>query len=157
MSNIKIFDYDGVPISFEFTDGNKMINATQMAKPFKKNKQPSNFLRTQNTKEFILALEADFRSSDMRNGTKREVLRVVQGGDSELQGTWMHELLVIKFAGWLNPSFEIWMQKKIRELLTTGRVEMDLKAPMVNEPAFPTPSDGIIKGLRIIVEQLEEQ
>lgn len=34
MSNITKFDYEGQSISFEFSDGNKMINATQMAKPF---------------------------------------------------------------------------------------------------------------------------
>jgi hypothetical protein len=34
MSELKNFDYDGQSISFEFSDGNKMINATQMAKPF---------------------------------------------------------------------------------------------------------------------------
>ncbi|MBK6950270.1 MAG: hypothetical protein IPH16_21265, partial [Haliscomenobacter sp.] len=36
MSDIKQFDYEGTPISFEFSDGNKMINATEMARPFRK-------------------------------------------------------------------------------------------------------------------------
>lgn len=34
MADIKAFDYEGHKISFEFEDGNKMINATEMIKPF---------------------------------------------------------------------------------------------------------------------------
>lgn len=43
MSSLKKFEYDGIPISFEFSDGNKMINAMEMAKPF--GKPVANFLR----------------------------------------------------------------------------------------------------------------
>lgn len=44
MSDITIFDYEGQSISVEFADGNKMVNATQMAKPFK-GKLVADFLR----------------------------------------------------------------------------------------------------------------
>ena len=36
MADIIKIDYEGHKISFEFADGNKMINATEMAKPFGK-------------------------------------------------------------------------------------------------------------------------
>ena len=36
MSGVTKFDYGGQTISFEFADGNKMINATEMARPFRK-------------------------------------------------------------------------------------------------------------------------
>ncbi len=116
MSDIRHFDYEGTPISFEFADGNKMINASEMAKPF--GKQVNNFLRMEATKEYILLLES--RYADSRNGIKREVLRVVQGGTPELQGAWMDEKLALKFAAWLSPRFELWVYDRIQELLPTG-------------------------------------
>ena len=82
MSEIIKFDYEGQHISFEFADGNRMINATEMARPF--GKRVNNFLRMEGTKEYILVLES--RYADSRNEEKREVLRVVQGGTPELQG-----------------------------------------------------------------------
>jgi hypothetical protein len=88
MSKLQTFSYDRKQISFEFADGNKMINATQMAKVF--GKRINNFLRLPFTKEYILLLEKRYvdviynRKSDMfrdantRNGNKIEILRVVQ-------------------------------------------------------------------------------
>lgn len=143
MSDITRFDYDGQSISFEFADGNKMINATQMSKPFK-GKMVADFLRLKNTKDFILALES--RYGNPHNGNEREVLRVVQGGTPELQGTWMDELLALKFAAWLSPYFEIWVFERIQELLLTGKTEIKQFNP-----------SGIVKGLRMVVEQLEQQ
>lgn len=119
MSDIRKFDYNNQTITFEFVDGQSMVNATQMAKPF--GKLPAGFLRTKATKAFILALEEDYQ----KRGTPREVLRVVQdGSEVHLQGTWMDEHLALKFAGWLAPEFEVWVYRKIRELLTTGKTEL---------------------------------
>lgn len=142
MSNIKKFDWEGSSITFEFSDGNKMIHANQMAKPF--GKRIDNFLRLKETKTYIALLEAEYSvPSDVR---EREVIRVVRGGQPELQGTWMDERLALKFAAWLSPAFEIWVYSRIQELLTSGIVEL---------PRQQTGS--IIKGLRAIVEQLEQQ
>lgn len=136
------FTYNNQFITFDFGDDSKMINATEMAKPFKK--MVGHFLALKGTKDYILLLEARYRNPD--NGKKREVLRVVQGGTPELQGTWMDEKLAIKFASWLSPEFELWVYDRIEELLKTGKTEI---------PNY-TPSN-IIKGLRLIVEQLEQQ
>lgn len=143
MSEIINFDYEGQSISFEFADGNRMINATQMSRPFK-GKMVADFLRLKQTKDFILALES--RYGDSHNGGNKEVLRVVQGGTPELQGTWMDELLALKFAAWLSPYFEIWVYERIKELILTGKAEVRNFHP-----------GGIVKGLRMIVEQLEQQ
>ena len=119
-----------------------MINATQMAKPFAK--PVGNFLRLQSTKNYITLLE--FRYSDLNNEKNKEVLRVVQAGDAKLQGTWMDEKLALKFAAWLSAEFELWVYDKIHELLTTGKTEL---------PRAHT--GGIIKSLRLIIDQLENQ
>lgn len=55
MADIIKLDYEGQKISFEFGDGSRMINATEMARPF--GKKVSGFLRLQSTEEFILLLE----------------------------------------------------------------------------------------------------
>lgn len=52
-----------------------MINATEMAKPFKK--LVADFLRLKGTKSYIYALETRYGNS---HNVKREVLRVIQGG-----------------------------------------------------------------------------
>lgn len=64
MSEIVQFDYKGDSISFEFADGNRMINATEMAKPF--GKPVGNFLRLGETKRYIELLE--LRYSDVNIG-----------------------------------------------------------------------------------------
>lgn len=101
MSDITLFEYDGQSISFEFADGNKMVNATQMEQPF--GKPVGNFLRLKETKQYIQLLEE--RYSDLNIAQNREVLRVIKGGDAAegLQGTWMDEKLALKFASWLSP------------------------------------------------------
>lgn len=116
--NIKIFEFGGKRITFDFGDGMQMINATEMVKVF--DKRLDNFMRLKQTKEFIKALESV--PSDVR---ERKIIRVVRGGTPDLQGTWIDELLALKLASWLSPQFEIWVYSKIRELLTTGKTELE--------------------------------
>ena len=144
MSEITKFDYEGQTVSFEFADGNKMVNATEMARPF--GKRVSNFLRLDETKRYIEILEARYSDVSIGSGGKKETLRVVKGGEPQLQGTWMDEKLALKFAAWLSPEFELWVYDRIQELLLTGKTEVRGFSP-----------SGIIKGLRMVVEQLEEQ
>jgi hypothetical protein len=141
MANIKRFDFQGHSITFEFSDGCKMIHANQMVKPF--GKRLDNFFRLKETKDYILLLEARYE-----NIPGREVLRTVKGGNKDLQGTWVDEKLALKLAMWLSPSFELWVHDRIYELLTTGKTELPNHTPSAT---------GIIKGLRLIVQQLEEQ
>jgi len=138
MSKIKKFEYQNTSISFEFSDGNKMINATEMAKPFKK--RVDNFMRLQGTKEYILKLET--RYSHVR---EREIVRIVQGGTPELQGTWMDEKLALKFAAWLSTDFELWVYDRIEELLKIGKTELKNHSPGME----------MIRAIRMIADRLE--
>ena len=144
MRNIKKFEYEGHKISFEFEDGNKMINATQMAKPF--GKLVADFLRLKTTKEYVEILEEEKRYGKSHIAQNAEVLRVIKGGDAKdgLQGTWMNEQLALKFASWLAPRFEVWVYKKIHELFTTGKTELEKR-----------PAQNIIHSIRLIADQLE--
>lgn len=121
---IQVFEYEGKQITFDFGDGQKMVNATEMVKVFD-GKRLNNFLRAKQTKEFIEALES--RYAKKRNGNVFKAYRVIQGGIPELQGTWMDEKLALKLAAWLNPAFELWVYDRIYELLTTGVTELKSK------------------------------
>lgn len=135
------FQYKGQPVTFEYVEGHRMINATEMAKPF--GKLPGNFLRLKGTEDFMQALE--HRYSDVNNGPV-EALRVVQGGPADFQGTWMSEHLALKFAGWLEPMFEVWVYERILELVTTGKTEV-----------VGTTSNGVAYSLRMIADRIEQQ
>lgn len=139
MSQLTQFNYEGNEISFEFSDGNKMINATEMARQFK-GKFVADFLRLKTTKAYIELLGRRYGNSHIG----REVLRVVKGGSGH-QGTWMDEKLALKFAAWLSPEFELWVFDRIYELLLTGKTEI---------PAH-RPTEGVIKSIRLIADQLE--
>jgi phage antirepressor YoqD-like protein len=114
MNSIKIFNYNGSDITFE-NNGEVMVNATEMAKPF--GKLPTDFLKTQRTQEFINEL------SVMKNIITVDLVQVRQGGS--VQGTWMHEDVAIEFARWLNPRFAIWCNDRIKELLKHGATALN--------------------------------
>lgn len=95
MEQIQIFQYNENPVSFQMGPENRMVNATQMAKPFGKRVQ--HFLSTEQTKEFMNVL------SQSRNLGFDKLVIISKGGRSA--GTWLHEDLAIVFAQWLSPDF----------------------------------------------------
>lgn len=108
MSN-KVFNYDNNPITFQLGEAT-MVNATEMAKPF--GKRPVDWLRYQQSQEFINEL------SKVRNITLERLVQVTKGGVHS--GTWLHEDVALEFARWLSPSFAIWCNDRIKELMRYG-------------------------------------
>lgn len=104
------FNYDGQDVEFNLTEKNLMVNATEMAKPF--SKQVNDFLSNSQTKNFI--------EHCLKNGNSR-FLNVKTEEDLVLSkqrsGTWMHRILALKFAAWLNPDFELWVYATIDDIL----------------------------------------
>ncbi|WP_065218052.1 MULTISPECIES: phage antirepressor KilAC domain-containing protein [Butyricimonas] len=121
----KIYNYNGTDITFLSGNGDVMVNATEMAKTF--GKQPSDWTKTKSSQEFIDSLSA------VRNILRTDLMRVIQGGS--MQGTWMHEDVAMEFARWLSPTFAIWCNDRIKELLKYGMTatQPTLEA-MVNNP-----------------------
>lgn len=105
-------DFEGFKIDFEpfLKERNVMVNATQMAKVF--GKEVTHFLENASTEKFIQAC-LKTRNSEFLGIEKREDL--VFG--KQKSGTWMHRVLALKFAAWLNPEFELWVFFTIEELL----------------------------------------
>ncbi|MFK7903803.1 MAG: KilA-N domain-containing protein [Chitinophagales bacterium] len=115
MSNLHIFTYNNHQITFDFGTKQKMVNATEMAKPF--GKSPADFLKLKQTKRFIDALK--YRYDNLHT---EKILNVINGG--RYYGTWMCEKLALKFAAWLSPKFEIWVFEKNQELLKHGYTQI---------------------------------
>lgn len=111
--SIQLFQYNGSPIQFEEVNGQIMANATLMAAAF--NKKPDDIFKTKSWKEFENELINDLE-------LRFEDIRTVKNGDSG--GSWIHQELVIEFARRLKPAFAIWCNRKIAELLKTGKVEI---------------------------------
>lgn len=138
--NIQIFQYNGNDIEFELTSHSVMVNATEMAKVF--GKQTQSFLRNQQTVDYINAcckdenyyrimrLEIQEDDYDKNSGNensrfqsrKKDFVKVIKGG---AQGTWMHRVLALKFAAWLNADFELWVYMTIENLLFGAYREVD--------------------------------
>lgn len=107
-----IFNYRGNDIAFE--GEGRLVNATDMAKPF--GKRSNDFLRLAATNEYIQAIITRYGIS------RNEVVRVIQGGS--FQGTWFHPRLALRFAQWLSADFALWVDEKMEELLTTGKTSL---------------------------------
>ena len=60
--------------------------------------------REPDTKNLIDEIE---RSSDVRNGTNSIAYKVIQGGHSEQQGTFVCRELVYSYAMWISPRFQL--------------------------------------------------
>jgi hypothetical protein len=102
---IVVADYHGLSVSFT-DDG--WFNATAAADRF--GKRVDNWLRLDETSEYMQALAEDSNTSKVRDlvRTKRG-----QGG-----GTWLHPDLAVQFARWLDVRFAIWCDRQIRGLIT---------------------------------------
>lgn len=112
MNDSKTFIYEGSPVTFQIGEAT-MVNATEMAKPF--GKQPTDWLKTNQAKEFIKAF------TELKIFSSADLVRVIKGGnDKNAQGTWMHEDVALEFARWLSPQFAIWCNDRIKELMKYG-------------------------------------
>ena len=107
----KTFTFNETPITFEFSsDDNLMVNATEMAKVF--NKDVFQFTRIESTKSFIqTCLKPQFCGL---LGIKTEDDLIIS---RQKAGTYMHRVLALKFASWLDPEFELWVYSTIDQIL----------------------------------------
>lgn len=110
----RVYEYNGSFVTFDKTNDATMVNATQMAKPFKK--LVADWTRQKSTEEFLSAL------STVRGIPISALIQTIKGGNSA-QGTWMHEDVALEFARWLSPQFAIWCNDRIKELFKEGVVK----------------------------------
>jgi len=106
------FIYQDSVIHFAMNPGEKnvMVNATEMAKAF--GKRIDHFLRSKDTIAFLNAIK--FPPNGGNLGVNPDQEMVVTKGRG---GTYMHRVLALKFAAWLDPAFEVWVFTKIEDLV----------------------------------------
>jgi hypothetical protein len=105
------FVYNDQEIEFRPNgEDNVMVNATQMAKVF--GKRIDNFLKSDHAKEFISVMELTPFGGSSVPLTRDEIVRGENGN-----ATYFHRILALKFAGYLDPRFELWVYTKIDEIL----------------------------------------
>lgn len=96
-----------------------MFNATSLLKQWNvsagENKEITKFFDNVNTKEFISAL-----MEEENLNTQNSAYLKSRGKNG---GTWMHPILFVKFAMWLNPRFEVKVIKFIYDQMIAYRNE----------------------------------
>lgn len=109
-TKLVIYEYNDTQVEFDLGSQNLMINATEMGKVF--NKNPKDFLKNEQTKSFIKSCLASVNSPSLGIENEEDLVVVKNG-----VGTWMHRILAIKFAAWLDADFELWIYKTVDYLM----------------------------------------
>ena len=105
------FIYNENTISFNPTGNDDvLVNATEMAKVF--GKDLWKFTKSDHAKEFIKSCLKPPYGGLL--GVKDENDLIVSRQKS---GTWMHKILALKFAAWLDPEFELWVWLTIDKII----------------------------------------
>lgn len=76
--------------------------------------RPGEFLKSRQIKRFVAALS---------DATKIASVKTIKGGIE--QGSWGLELVAIRYAAWLNPTFEIRVYNTFREAVLNGISHMN--------------------------------
>lgn len=108
----QVFNYKGDNITFQLGNGDILVNATQMAKPF--NKEVKNYLKLVSTNELINAYV------NKNNVSKNQLVTIKQGSPENGGGTWMHEDIALDFSQWLSIDFKLWCNDRLKELFKHG-------------------------------------
>lgn len=100
----------------------EMFNATSLLKQWNaendEKKEITKFFENDKTQEFISALMLEEKLDTQNSAYVKSKARLDRGG-----GTWMHPILFIKFAMWLNPRFEVIVIKFVYDQMIRYRNE----------------------------------
>lgn len=114
----KIGDYE----VFQRTK-DRMFNATVLLQAWNnatgEKKEVKKFFENENTKEFLDALVKEENLDGQNSAYVKSKARLDRGG-----GTWMHPILFMKFAMWLNPRFEVQVIKFVYDQMLRYRDEV---------------------------------
>jgi hypothetical protein len=100
--------------------GDGYWNATAMCKA--NEKMWADYWRSKTAQEYATEL------SSVMGIPTTELVQVRQGGNPELQGTWVHQRIALHLAQWCNARFAVLVTGWIEELLAKGRVELHAPA-----------------------------
>ena len=83
------------------------VNATALCKA--SGKKFNDYSRLKNTEEFINELSAE------TGIPATALIQVIQGGEPQFQGTWVHPQVAINLAQWASPKFAVLVSKWVLE------------------------------------------
>lgn len=107
---LQMVEIDQNKFAVEVIEGNVKVNLTQMGKPFGRNKRPKNWLRTQESIDYLNLL------SVAQKRATADLVLVKQGGYN--QGTWCTDFrIAIRYAQFLSPEFSIQVDGIILQLI----------------------------------------
>ena len=105
-----IYEFNGNKIEFLLNgDKDVKINATQMAKVF--GKDLFQYTKSQQTKYFLEACLKPANAGLL--DVKKEEDLIISKQKSE---TFMHRIVALDFAAWLNPDFKVWIYLMIANM-----------------------------------------
>lgn len=113
MTAITIHEFNSTEIGQGTQDG--YFNATAMCKA--NNKLFADYYRLSSTSEFLGALSADMGIPISK------LVRAVKGGNSKLQGTWVHPLIAVNLAQWCSPEFAVFVSKLVFSWMSLGSIQ----------------------------------
>jgi len=138
----------------------QMFNATALLRQWNEHsgdkKEITKFFDNENTKEFVNAL-----MSEENLNTQNSAYLKSRG---KTGGTWMHPILFVKFAMWLNPRFEVKVIKFVYDELIKYRNEAgdaykemsSAVAKIVPSTFLPTSIQKVAQALNFIVYNQHE-
>ncbi|NHZ36560.1 KilA-N domain-containing protein [Massilia rubra] len=120
-------EYQGVAFSFQ-DDG--WFNATTAAGKY--GKKPNDWLKLDETKEYISVL------SSISNASQNRIWHKTKRGNNG--GTWLHPKLAVRFSQWLDMRFAVWCDYQIDLILrgdpTCGDLAGDLSTVAERMPLY---------------------
>lgn len=109
-------------VDFEPTGSeNVMVNATQMAAIF--GKDLFQFTKSQQTNSFLKSCLKPANAGLLGIKSKEDLII-----SKQKSGTWMHRILALKFAAWLDANFEVWVYITIDKIINESfRIEREAR------------------------------
>lgn len=107
-----IIELNGIIANSRSSDG--YINATQLCKAG--GKTYSHWIENKGVNDLITELESDI------GYPRSQLINTIKGGNSKLQGSWIHPDLAVQLAQWISPKFAIQVSRWVREIALTGTV-----------------------------------
>jgi hypothetical protein len=101
----------------EFRKSDSYVNATQLCNARKK--LFADWMRLKSTKEYLVSIESNMGIPIL------DLIDKNIGGDHI--GTWVHPKVAINLAQWLSPEFAVQVSNWIYDLMTKGKVEVNIK------------------------------
>lgn len=118
--SLVIFKFNNIEIPFSLDGGpdNLMINVTPIAKSY--GKRINDWLSQQCVQEYLrkALIVTGLGGINQLVITSRSGIKGTRGGG----GTWMHQLVVVEFARWLDAEFAVWCNQAIINVIKEGYI-----------------------------------